>query len=270
MLNRALTDDARATGILGRPEEALATAQRAFETYPDAARGPRIGFLVRSPGQVLGRGPRFGRRLQHPRCAGHRCRTRADRARLGELYRKAKGSEDGLGALCLDAYDRTAALLKARDAAPAPRTNPMPAGPTPWTFTLSGLDGKSLCDGEPQRQGRGDGPVGHLVHPLPRAASALRAGENAFRDNPAVVFLSIDADADRTPVKAFVSQMKWQGPVYFEDGLARLFSVDGLPATIVLDRNGRLFTHLNGFVDKTHFADLLTERIRGALAVPVK
>jgi thiol-disulfide isomerase/thioredoxin len=91
-----------------------------------------------------------------------------------------------------------------------------------------------------------------------------------FRDNSSVVFLSIDADADRTPVKAFVSQQKWQGPVYFEDGLARVFSVDGLPATIVLDRNGRLFTHLNGYVDKTRFVDLLTERIRGALAVPVK
>ena len=62
--------------------------------------------------------------------------------------------------------------------------------------------------------------------------------------------------------------MKWQGPVYFEDGLARLFTVDGLPATILLDRNGHLYTHLNGFLDKNHFADLLTERIRDALAVP--
>jgi thioredoxin-related protein len=52
--------------------------------------------------------------------------------------------------------------------------------------------------------------------------------------------------------------------------LTRLFSVDGLPATILLDRNGQLYTHLNGFLDKNHFADLLTERIRDALAAPAQ
>jgi len=53
-----------------------------------------------------------------------------------------------------------------------------------------------------------------------------------------VVFLSIDADSDRAAVKPFVDEMKWQGPVYFEDGLARVFAVDGLPATILLDATG--------------------------------
>jgi thioredoxin-related protein len=42
--------------------------------------------------------------------------------------------------------------------------------------------------------------------------------------------------------------------------------VDALPATILLDRGGQLYTRLNGFLDKNHFADLLTERIRDALA----
>ncbi len=35
-MGRALCDEARASGNLGRPEEALALAQRAFETYPNA------------------------------------------------------------------------------------------------------------------------------------------------------------------------------------------------------------------------------------------
>jgi thiol-disulfide isomerase/thioredoxin len=89
--------------------------------------------------------------------------------------------------------------------------------------------------------------------------------QERFRDNSAVVFLSIDADMERQPVKPFLEAMKWQGPVYFEDGLVRVFSVDDLPVTILMDRHGALFSRMNGFV-KELFADQLTERIRQALA----
>jgi len=269
LLNRALTDDARATGILGRPEEALATAQRAFETYPDAGAAREMAFWF----DRLGKLPEAIRALASafsiPDAQATEAQRAQDRARLGELYRRAKGSEDGLGALCLEAYDRDVALLSARDLRlhqdepNAGRTNAM-------EFTLSGMDGKSLA----MASLKGKVVVMDLwatwcipcreQHPLYELVM------ERFRDNPAVVFLSIDADADRTPVKAFLSEMKWQGPVYFEDGLARVFAVEGLPATILLDRNGQLYTHLNGFADKDRFADLLTERIRDALAVPVK
>jgi len=87
-----------------------------------------------------------------------------------------------------------------------------------------------------------------------------------FRDNPSVVFLSIDADSDRAPVKPFLADLKWQGPVYYEDGLARVFEIDELPVTIVLDRKGRIYTRKNGYVEQT-FVDLLTERIRDALGI---
>ena len=87
-----------------------------------------------------------------------------------------------------------------------------------------------------------------------------------FRGDPSVVFLSVNADEDRSLVKPFLKSMKWQGPVYYEDGLARALAVDGIPATILLDRNGKLFTHLNGYVDKSRFVEVLTSRIREALA----
>jgi thiol-disulfide isomerase/thioredoxin len=266
LLNRALTDEARANGILGHPEVALETAQRAFATYPDAAATREMAFWFDRLGRPMEAVRALADAFTIPDAQASDAQRAADRARLGELYRKAKGSEDGLGALCLEAYDRTAALLRVREQGlrqgepNAGRTNAM-------EFTLSGLDGKSLA----MATLKGRVVVMDLwatwcipcreQHPL------YQQVKERFRDNPAVVFLSIDADADRTPVKAFTDEMKWQGPVYFEDGLARLFAVDGLPATILLDRTGKLFTHLNGFLDKTHFADLLTERIRDALRV---
>lgn len=264
LLNRASLDEARATGILGHPEEALAVAQRAFETYPDAAAAREQAYWLERLGKPMEAVRAMADAFAIPDALATDVERAADRAKLGELYRKLKGSEDGLGALCLEAYDRTVALLKMREQRlhvgepNAARTNVL-------EFTLSGLDGKTLA----MASLKGKVVVLDLwatwcipcreQHPL------YEQVKERFRDNPAVVFLSIDADADRTPVKAFVNGMKWQGPVYFEDGLARVFAVDALPATILLDRNGRLYTHLTGFLDKGHFADLLTERIRDAL-----
>ena len=268
LLNRALTDEARATGILGSPREALATAQRAFETYPDAAAAREVAFWFERLGKPADAIGALADAFTIPDSLATDAGRAEDRIRLGELYRKVNGSEDGLGALCIEAYDRDVKLLKTReqrlhrDEPNAGRTNAM-------ELTLSGLDGKSLA----MATLKGKVVVMDLwatwcipcreQHPL------YEQVKERFHDNPAVVFLSVNADADRSTVAPFVSEMKWQGPIYFEDGLARVFSVDGLPATILLDRNSRLFTHLNGFLDKNRFADLLTERIRGALDVPV-
>jgi thiol-disulfide isomerase/thioredoxin len=268
LLNRALLDDARATGKLGHPEEARAVAQRAFETYPNAAAARELAFWFERLGKPAEAVRAMADAFAIPDSQVSDAERASDRARLGELYRKSKGSEDGLGALCLEAYDRTAALLKEREQGlhrgepNADRTNVM-------EFTLSGLDGERLAIASL----KGKVVVMDLwatwcipcreQHPL------YEQVKERFRGNPSVVFLSIDADADRAPVKAFVTGIKCQGPVYFEDGLARLFAVDALPATILLDRNGRMYTRLTGFLDKNHFVELLTERIRDALAAPL-
>ncbi len=268
LLNRALTDDARATGILGKPEDALAIARRAFETYPDAAAAREMAFWLDRLGKPMEAIRALADAFAIPDAQATDAERFADRARLGELYRKVKGSEEGLGALCLEAYDRTAAALKTREES-LHRDEPNAGRTSALEFTLSGLGGKRLD----MATLKGKVVVMDLwatwcipcreQHPL------YERVKERFRDNPAVIFLSVDADAgvdtDQSSVKSFVTEMKWQGPVYFEDGLARLFAVDGLPATIILDAKGQLYTHLNGFLDKNHFADLLTERIRDAL-----
>jgi thiol-disulfide isomerase/thioredoxin len=269
LLNRALTDEARATGMVDSPEYALAMARRAFEIYPDAAAAREMAYWFEQAGKLTEAVDSLADAFMIPDTQAKEAQRAADRTHLGELYRKLKGTDNGLGALCLQAYDRTAALLKARDASLG-RNEPNSGKTNVLDFTLSGLDGKGLA----MAALKGKVVVIDLwatwcipcreQHPL------YEEVKQRFRDNPAVVFLSVNSDPDRSAVKPFVERMKWQGPVYFEDGLARFFSVEGLPATILLDRNGQLYTHLNGFLDKNHFADLLTERIRDALAVAMK
>ena len=267
LLNWALTDEARAAGILDNPAEALALARRAFETYPDAAAAREMAFWCERLGKPIDAVRALADAFMIPDAQAAESERAADRARLGELYRKVKGSEDGLGTLCLEAYGRTAALLKARDES-LQRNEPNFGRTNVLDFTLSGLDGKSLTMATLKGKVVAMDLWATWCIPCREQHPLYEQVKERFRDNPSVVFLSIDADPDRSLVKPFLDRMKWQGPVYFEDGLARLFTVDGLPATILLDRNGHLYTHLNGFLDKNHFADLLTERIRDALAVP--
>jgi thiol-disulfide isomerase/thioredoxin len=269
LLNRALTDEARATGMLGKPDEALALARQAFDTYPDSPAAREVAYWYDRLKQLKESTDWLADAFMIPDAKTGDAERAADRALLGERYRQLRGSEEGLGALCLAAYDRTAAILKARQQS-LDKGEPDAGRSGALAFTLTGLDGKKLAlqtlHGKvivmdfwatwcvPCRE----------QHPL------YEQVKQRFRDNPAVVFLSVDADADRSAVAPFIERAKWTGPVYFEDGLMQAFSIDGLPATILLDRNGSLYTRLNGFADKNHFADLLAERIGDALAVGQK
>jgi thiol-disulfide isomerase/thioredoxin len=135
----------------------------------------------------------------------------------------------------------------------------------PMEFTLSGVDGQKLDMASLKGKVLVLDMWATWCAPCREQHPLYEQVKERFRDNPAVVFLSIDADAEHAPVRPFLEEVKWQGPVYYEDGLARAFNVEDLPATILIDRRGQVFTRINGFV-KELFAGQLTERIREALA----
>jgi thiol-disulfide isomerase/thioredoxin len=262
-LGRALCDEARASGNLGRQEEALALAQRAFETYPNADSARETARWYE----------RLGKPEEAARCLadaftipdpGSTDAGRArDRGRMGELYRQAKGSENGLGDLVLQAYDRNVALIHTRELGMR-ASDPNAQLTDPMEFTLTGLDGQKLSMA---------GLKGKVVvfdfwatwcepcrgqHPL------YEQVKQRFQDNSDVVFLSIDTDEDREPVRRFLAEEKWPETVYFEDGLSRALRIVTIPTTIVIEKRGQVFSRMNGYVPE-RFVDLLTGRIRDAL-----
>jgi thioredoxin-related protein len=85
-----------------------------------------------------------------------------------------------------------------------------------------------------------------------------------FRNNPDVVFLSVNTDEDRELVEPFLKDNGWNVTPYFEDGLSRAFKVSSIPTIIVVDKGGEVFSRLNGFLPD-RFVDMLTERIEDAL-----
>jgi thiol-disulfide isomerase/thioredoxin len=88
-----------------------------------------------------------------------------------------------------------------------------------------------------------------------------------FKDSGNVVFLAVDTDEDHSLVKPFLNQIKWSQKVYFEDGLQSLLQVSSIPTTVILGKNGEVFTRMIGYLPD-RFVDMLTERVNDALGKP--
>jgi thioredoxin-like negative regulator of GroEL len=102
-----------------------------------------------------------------------------------------------------------------------------------------------------------------LQHPL---YETLRQRFGARGD---VIFLEMNSDEDQSVVEPFLTAEKWDKTVYFEDGLARLFNVMNIPSTILIGKNGRLASRMDGF-DPATFLEQMTARIQALLAEPGK
>lgn len=82
-----------------------------------------------------------------------------------------------------------------------------------------------------------------------------------FESRPEVVFLAINTDQDRSVIKPFLDQNKWNKNVYFEDGLSAALKIASIPTTIIVNRKGEIVNRMNGFLPD-RFVEMLTERIR--------
>lgn len=263
-LGHVLACEARATGNLGKFDEAIALARRSYETYPSAEAAREIArWLVRAGKDRDALGP-YADAFTIPDSRTTDTDRAKDRAQLGDIYRKIYGSEKGLGDLILEAYDRTVGLLAARSLR-LRRNDPNAQAGNVLEFTISGVDGAKL----PIASLKGKavvfdfwatwcGPC-RAQHPL------YEEVKQRFHDSADVVFLSIATDDERELVAPFLKENNWSPQrVYFEDGLSRVLAITSIPTTIVLDRHGDVVSRMNGFVPE-RFVDMLTDRIKDAL-----
>jgi thiol-disulfide isomerase/thioredoxin len=262
-IGRALMNEARATGNLGRAGEALALAQQAFDTWPCADAARELARWYERLGKPAEAASALADAFAIPDPRATDADRARDRGRMGELYRQAHGSEAGLGDLVLEAYDRSVALIHTRELR-LRATDPNAALSDPMEFTLGALDGQKLNLAALKAKvvvfdfwATWCGPC-RAQHPL------YEQVKKRFQDNPDVVFLSIDTDEDRNVVKPFLEEVKWGGRVYFEDGLSRALKITSIPTTILTDKHGRIFSRMNGFKPE-RFVEMLTTRIRDAL-----
>jgi thiol-disulfide isomerase/thioredoxin len=262
-IGRALVFEARAKGNLGQLDDAVVLARQAYERYPSAESAREIARWLSKSGKGMEAVRSYADAFTIEDPKNSEADRLQDRKHMGELYSKAKGSEAGLGDLILEAYDRTTAIsFKRLDA--ARRRDPNAEQTDPMQFTLSSLQGEKLA----LQSLKGKvivmdfwatwcGPC-RAQHPLYEQLKKQFAGK------PDVVFLAIDTDDDRSLVAPFLEEQKWSKNVYFDDGLGSLLKVSSIPTTIIIDRQGRVSSRLNGFLPE-RFTAMMTDRIKEAL-----
>jgi thiol-disulfide isomerase/thioredoxin len=262
-IGRALCYEARAAGNLGQAQQSLDLARQAFETFPDAESAREIAHGYERLGKYTEAARAMADAFTIPDARSSDADRARDRGRLGELYRNANGSERGLGDMVLEAYDRNLALVHTREL--RMRANdPNAALTDPMEFTLGGVAGAKLRMATLKGKvvifdfwATWCGPC-RAQHPL------YEQVKQRFTGNADVVFLSVNTDEDRALVGPFLEEVKWRDTVYFEDGLSRALKIAAIPTTVIVDRQGRAFSRMNGYVPES-FVDVLTRQIREAL-----
>jgi thiol-disulfide isomerase/thioredoxin len=260
---RALIYQSRARVVLGETEDAERVSSRAFEIYPNAECAREWANVLLLVGRTDDAMQRLADAFAIPDARASDTDRQTDRLKLGELYGKKNGSEKGLGDFVLSAYDRTSSLVELHRKKNL-ALDPNSAVQSPLEFTITALDGKKLqlktlkgkvvvldfwatwC--EPCR----------IQHPM------YEEVKKAYANRDDVVFLNLSADEDRDLVPDFLLKEKWDRKVYFEDGLARLLQVVGIPTTVLFNKQGSVASRMNGFLPDTFVAQL-KERIDDAL-----
>lgn len=256
---RGLIYQARATGNMGKMNEAIELAQKSWTQYPSAGSAREWGRWLSRSGKNLEAVSHLADAFTIEDPNSSEVDRGKDRVRMGELYAKVNGSEKGLGDLILQAYDRTQALVSER-VARLKSQDPNAGAAQILDFTLTAVKGEPLKLSSLKGKvvvldfwATWCGPC-RVQHPI------YEKVQQRFKDNPNVVFLALATDEDRSLVAPILKERGWGGRNYFDAGLATKLDVSSIPTTIIVDKAGNIASRMNGFVPE-RFADLLTERI---------
>jgi cytochrome c biogenesis protein CcmG, thiol:disulfide interchange protein DsbE len=169
--------------------------------------------------------------------------SRADlRKKLGNAWRLAHGSDDGLGDYVLHAYDEAAAT----SAATRPARNKGVKDPSEYVlrkadgapFAMAGTKGKVVVM---NFWATWCGPCHEWEPHFERIA-----GHFAGRENE-VEFFQVNCDEDEALVGPYLAEEKPRTAVLFADGLDVLLGVNSFPTTVILDRAGKIAYRAEGF-----------------------
>jgi thiol-disulfide isomerase/thioredoxin len=260
---RALILAARAEGLLDHKEKAAELAEKSYSVYPSVEGAREASRWLAAVGKDQDAIRYLADAFSISELKATDPEAARDRARMGELYRKLKGSEAGLGDVILKSYDETSTAFATRREEMR-QYDPNLDLKDAMQFTLGGLEGDKLQLASLRGKvivmdfwATWCGPC-RVQHPLYERVKAK------FKDRSDVVFLAIDTDENRALVKPFLEQNDWSKKVYFEDGLGHLLQVTSIPTTVIFNKKGEVASRMNGFLPE-NFVEMLSARIQEAL-----
>jgi thiol-disulfide isomerase/thioredoxin len=241
-----------------------AAAQKDFRQSmalsPSAAAGEKLGEIAELNKDLTGAIGEYARAFALADSSAAGVSRREIRQKLGNVWRLAHGSDQGLGDYLLHAYDDVAASADV----PKPKRNADAKGP--YDFTLRIAPG-----GSPYSLAQQKGKIVVLnfwatwcgpCHEMEPHFEHVAAQFQGIAD---IVFLAADCDEDETLVPPYLQEEKPRTTVVFADGLDTLLSVHSFPTVVILDRAGKIAYRAEGF-DPEDVEAVLSSAVRRALA----
>jgi thiol-disulfide isomerase/thioredoxin len=240
-----------------------AAAQKDFTAsyaeLPGAGAAEKLGELAELNKDLAGAIKQYARAFTLADGSNNTVTRREIRQKIGNVWRLAHGSEDGLGQYLLQNYDELtkaslAPVAKKNAVArevfeftlrKAPEGTPFPLADTKGAVVVVSF-WATWC-----------GPCRALEPQFERVASR-------FRGNDQISFLEANCDDDESQVAPYLEEIKPRVPVVFADGLDRLLGVNDLPTVVIIDRRGKVSYRAEGFGEETFERDL-TAAARRAL-----
>ena len=177
------------------------------------------------------------------------------RKKIGNVWRLAHGSEDGLGAYLLQAYDETAASIV------PPKSIPNKGLKEPYEFTL-----RKAPEGAPFPLADTKGKVVVLnfwatwCGPCRELEPHFEKVAARFSSERDVLFYGLNCDEDESLVAPYLAEERPKTTILFADGLDILLRVNSFPTTVILDRAGKVAYRSDGF-DPDDIEKVLTDAI---------
>jgi thiol-disulfide isomerase/thioredoxin len=237
----------------------LANAQKEYEAsyaaYPTSLAAERLGELAELRKDLNGALHEYALAFALSDGTGGGSTRLELRKKIGNVWRLAHGSEDGLGQYMLQAFDDAA--INVAPAKP-PRNQ---SGKEAYDFVLRRVSGGSPV---PLGEARGKilvlnfwatwcGPCRAMEPHFDRIAQRY-AGRND------VLFYSLNCDDDEALVIPYLEGEKPKATALFADGLDKFLQVYSFPTTLIMDRAGKISFRTEGF-DYESVEKLLTEAI---------
>jgi thiol-disulfide isomerase/thioredoxin/regulator of sirC expression with transglutaminase-like and TPR domain len=225
--------------------------ETSYQTTPTAGTAERLGETAELKKDWNSAITEYARAFALAEGKGGNATRKEIRQKLGNVWRMAHGSDEGLGAYMLRTFDDVSqfpasANSQKNASSREPSEFTLRKAPEGTPFPLQDSRGKILvldfwttwC-----------GPCRALEPLFGQVAMQF----NGLTD---VIFLAANCDEDETLVLGYLAESKPHTAVVFADGLDRLFGVNSFPTVVVIDRDGKIAYRANGFSPETFEQEL--------------